>query len=74
MKTKTIKRNYERKFLVLDMFSGLKLSIIKGFNLVYHSTQSNDYLWYQVLREKKNKKLKHTRLQSSSTLFKWSEQ
>ena len=42
--------------------------------MIYHSTHSDDYLWYLILREKKEKKLKHTRIQSSSTIFKWSEQ
>ena len=35
--------------------------------MIYHSTQSNHYLWYLILRGKQEaKKLKHTRIQSSS--------
>ena len=38
--------------------------------MIYHSTKSDDYLWYLIFhrkqREKKKKKLKHTRIQSSS--------
>ena len=28
--------------------------------MIYHSTQSDDYMWYLFLRGKKGKKLKHT--------------
>ena len=39
----------------------------KGFNLVYHSIHSDDYLWFLILRGKqKRKKLNYTRVQSSS--------
>ena len=36
---------------------------LTGFNMIYHSTQSDDYLWYLVLR---GKKLKNTRIQNSN--------
>ena len=36
---------------------------------MYHSTQSNDYLWYLILREKKDKKTRIAGYCTSSTMF-----
>ena len=39
--------------------------------MIYHSTQSDDYLWYLILRGK----LEHTRIHSKvPPHFQWSEQ
>ena len=31
---------------------------LKRFNMIYHSTHSDDYLWYLILREEQKKKKK----------------
>ena len=42
----------------------------KGFNMIYHSTLSDAYLWLLTLhgKLKKKKKRKHTQIQSSSQI------
>ena len=54
-------RNYKKNPVVLTGFSRNwrkffdffnVVLIIKGFKMIYHSTQSDDYLWYLILRGK----------------------
>ena len=42
--------------------------------MTYHSTQSDDYLWYLILRGKQKEKNKNTPEYKVPPHFQWSEQ
>ena len=53
-------KNFEPVFLdTLFFFESYVMSLesrLKGFNMIYHSAQSDNYLWYLILRVKKNRR------------------
>ena len=57
-----------RRWIFCWIFS-IVVGIWKGSYMIYHSTQSDDYLWYLILRRGSKKKLKLNSIQNSSPFF-----
>ena len=68
----TVSRKTQTNFIRRWIFCWI-ISIVvwiwKGSYMIYHSTQSDDYLWYLILRRWSKKKLKLNWIQNSSPFF-----